>query len=156
MSVQPALEIRTIWPIALVTAITLALAVACTNTATPTPKTPQPGPQNETEAIGVVQNALADYEFLEGLGCRPYVVSNTSRWAAEELGSGRWTVTAFKTVTPTPVPTATSTLGPTPTPYPTIDTRGQKRVRQVLTTEVVFGKWEVQPSGVVTTLLGSC
>jgi len=136
----------------LVTAMTLLVTVACANAATPTPTATQvlPGPQNDTEAIGIVQDALDAYSTVstvnfsgEPINCRAWVLLAVEQWEVEEVEPGRWRVLASMGDQRLGAFIRRGELGTPSTVLP-------------LPPYKVIGEWELQPSGVVTTLHGEC
>jgi len=144
------------------------------------------GAGNGQEAIGIVQDALDKYVAGDGENCRTIFLRWATKWEAKEVGGlwifkqGSWQVTASigsrptptaePANTPTPTPGPTPTLRPIPTPRssptpgpPPTGTRGfGGNIRRPITLPTatpsyrVVGQWELQSSGVVTTIAGPC
>ena len=99
--------------------------------------------QTVEEAIGMVQDALASYEYNANANCRSYVLATATEWNAEKIGEGTWSVTAARRG-PTEIVTPA-------TPFAADSLRILTR-RPV----IVVGRWQLHSSGVVTTMEGRC
>jgi len=100
--------------------------------------------QTVQEAIGMVQDALASYQYNANVNCRSYVLATATEWNAEIIGEGTWGVTAVKREPSKIVAPAT----------PFADDSLRALVQPSSAT--VVGKWQLHSSGVVTTMEGRC